>query len=101
MTKRQAAQTRRGEVCELFRTLMDGAQTFEDLCDVVNFSKGCVKGWLAAMHESGLVRISDRLPGKCYVYSLQTSPFALPDVPLRTRKRSQKIKVARSLTEEM
>lgn len=94
MTKRQAAQSRRTEVCELFRALMDGSQTMEDLCEVVNLSKACTKGWVTAMRESGLVRISDRLPGKCYVYSLQPSPFALPDVPLRDRKRVQKMKSA-------
>lgn len=92
MTKRQAAQSRRTEVCELFRALMDGSQTMEDLCEVVNLSKACTKDWIVAMRESGLVRISERLPGKCYVYSLQTSPFALPDEQLRDRKRVQGMK---------
>lgn len=86
--------SRREDVCEIIRALMDGPKTQSELCAVVNFSTATVNDWLRAMRQSGIVRISARLPRKLYVYSLQQRPFAMPDAPHRDKRSSRADSIA-------
>lgn len=92
-TKRESAQTRKADAAELIRALMDGPKTSEELGEVVHMTGRAVLSWLRAYREAGIVYIADRLPGQCFVYALQTKPFANPDVPrkdMRVQRRASR-----------
>lgn len=84
--------SRRDDVCEIIRALMDGPKTFVELCEVVDFQSAAVGDWIRSFRGAGVVRISARLPGKQYVYSLQASPFNLPDAPSRRDRSRRRMK---------
>lgn len=85
--RRAPANSRRLEVAEIIRALMDGPKTVDDLLDFVDMSEEIVRLWLQAFHESGIVRLTARRP---QVYAIQSKPFAQPDVPTRDQIRMQR-----------
>ena len=82
-TKRQAAATRKADVAEIIRALMDGPQTLLELTEVCDMKDVAITSWVRALREAGVVRIAERKPNKCWAYVLQSKPFGEPDAPNR------------------
>lgn len=87
---RNSTKPRRDNVAEMIRALMDGPKTVEELMEFVDLSQLVVREWLNALHEAGVIRICERLPGNLPVYEHQRTPFALPDVPLRDARPARR-----------
>lgn len=80
--------------CEIMAVLMRGPLTWQEVTAKVGLSEESSVGWLHSMRDSGIVRISGYMqtsdtPRMSRVFSLQTTPFALPDVPYPHRKRRE------------
>ena len=88
-TRREGEKSRRDEVAELIRALMDGPKTVEELGEFVTFRREVIRSWCEAFHAGGVIRICDRKPGNVPVYEHQKSPFALPDMAKKDRRPSR------------
>lgn len=84
-------QPRRETVAEIVASLMKRPRTLVDLAEMVGCADSTAAAWVHAFHESGLVRIAERLPrersegAKQYqlrriVYAWQPQPYGEPDV---------------------
>lgn len=70
---------------EIIATLMHGDRTWIELADQVGISANSADGWLCELRKSGVIRVAGyarrhETGRPARVYSLQTKPFALPDV---------------------
>lgn len=91
MSRRAPRRTTTPEnVSEIIASLQKGARTVQELLDMTEASEQTIRRWLDGFHDSGLVRVSERIPrvldGKSVSgrrrirWEWQASPFALPDV---------------------
>ena len=90
MSRAPRRTTTPDKVSEIIAALQKAPRTVEELLEMTDASEQTARRWLDGFHESGLVRICERIPrvldgkhvsGRRRIrWEWQTSPFALPDV---------------------